>query len=73
MRETKRPGNYPGQTMLHTLKLQDVLDSNIMTNGIAIVKSSANKSNCNGFGDSKRHISANTMKITNVIKAATSL
>ena len=25
MRETRRPGNYPCQTSLHTLKFQDIL------------------------------------------------
>ena len=43
MRETRRQGNYPCQTILHTLKFQDVLESNIMITGIAIVKSTANK------------------------------
>ena len=43
MRETRRPGNYPGQAILHTLKFQDVLESNIMIKGITIVKSTANK------------------------------
>ena len=38
--------------------------------GIAIVKSIANKSSCNNFGDNKRHIPATMMKVTNVIKTA---
>ena len=59
------------QTILRTLKFQYVIESNIMTKGIAIVKSTANKSSCNSFGDSKKHIPANTAKITIVIKAAT--
>ena len=42
-----------------------------MIKGIAVVKSTANKSSCSSFGDSKRHIPANTTKVTNVIKAAT--
>ena len=42
-----------------------------MLKGITIVKSTANKSSCNSFGDSKRHIPANTTKVTNVIKAVT--
>ena len=67
----RRPGNYPCQTILHTLKFQDVLESNIMMKGIAVVKSTANKSSCNNFCDNKRHISPNTTKLTNVIKAAT--
>ena len=46
--------NYPCQTMLHTLKFHDVLESNIVIKGIAIVKSTANKSSCNSFGDRKR-------------------
>ena len=41
-----------------------------MIKGIAIVKSTAKKSSCNSFGDSKKYIPANTMKVTNVIKAA---
>ena len=42
-----------------------------MIKGIAIIKSTANKSSCNSLGDSKLHISANTTKVTNVIKVAT--
>ena len=42
-----------------------------MMKGIAIVKSTANKSSCNNFCDNKRHISPNTTKVTTVIKAAT--
>ena len=68
MRETRRSGNYPCQIILHTLKFQDVL---IMKKGIAIVKSTVNKSSCNSSGDRKRHIPANTTKVTNVIKVAT--
>ena len=70
MRETRRPGNYPCQTILHALKFQDVLESNIMIKGIAIVKSTTNKSSCNSFGDSKRQIPVNTTKVMNMIKAA---
>ena len=51
MRETRRPGNYPCQTILQTLKFQDVLESNIMIKGIAISKSTDNKSSCNSFGE----------------------
>ena len=40
-----------------------------MIKGIAIVESTANKSCGNSFGDNKRP--ANTTKVTNVIKAAT--
>ena len=50
-------------------KHQDVLESNIVIKGIAIVKFHAKKSSCNCFGDSKIHKPANTMKVTNVIKA----
>ena len=71
MRETRRLGNYPCQTVLHALKFQDVLESNIIIKGIALIKSTVNKSSCNSFGDSKIRIPANTTKITNVIKAAT--
>ena len=39
--------------------------------GIAVVKSTANKSSCNSFGDSKRHIPANMMKVVNMITAVT--
>ena len=70
MRESRRPGNYPCQTILQTLKFQDVLESNIMIKGIAIMKSTANKSSCNSFGDSKTHVPANTTKVTNMKKAA---
>ena len=35
------------------LKFQVVLESNIMIKGITIVKSTANKSSCNSFGDSE--------------------
>ena len=42
-----------------------------MIKGIAIVESTANKSSGNSFGDNKRLIPANTTKVTNVIKAAT--
>ena len=69
----RRLGNYPSQTILHMLKFQHILESNIMIKGIAIIKSTANKSSCNIFGNSKRHIPANTTKVTNMIKVATSL
>ena len=52
----RRPGNYPCQTILHTLKFQDALESNIMIGGIATVKPTANKSSCNSFGDSKNAV-----------------
>ena len=39
-----------------------------MKRGIAIVKSIANKSGCNSFGDRKRHKLTNTAKVTNVKK-----
>ena len=42
-----------------------------MKKGIAIVKSTANKSSRNNFGDIKSYIPANTVKVSNVIKAAT--
>ena len=71
VRKTRRPGNYPCQTSLHTLRCQDVLESNIMIKGFALIKFTANKSNCNSLGDSKIHIPASTTKVTNVIKAAT--
>ena len=67
----RRPGNYPYQTNLHTLKFQDVLESKIMIKGITIVKSAANKSSCNSFGEKKIYIPMNVMKVTIVIKAAT--
>ena len=44
-----------------------------MINGIAIVKSTANKNSYTSFGNSKRHIPANTTKVVNMIKVATSL
>ena len=53
----RRPGNYPCQTILQTLKFQDVFESNIMIKGIAIIKSTANKRSCNSFGNSKTYTS----------------
>ena len=44
----RRPSNYPSQKFLHTLKYQDILESNIMIKGIAIVKSNANESSRHG-------------------------
>ena len=61
----RRLGNYP---ILHMLKFQDVLESNIMIKGIVIIKSTANKNSCNSFGNSKKHVPTNTMKVTNMIK-----
>ena len=52
----ERPG-LPMQTILCSLKFQDVLESNVMIKGTAIVKSTAYKSSCNSFSDSKRHTS----------------
>ena len=66
----RRPGNYSCQAILYTLKFQDVLERNIMIKGIAIVKSTANKSRCNSFRESKIHTPANTTKVTNMIKAS---
>ena len=34
MGETRRPGNYTCQTIVHTLKFQDVFENKIMINGI---------------------------------------
>ena len=70
MRETRRPGNNPCKTILHTLKFQDVLESNVVIKGIAIVKCTDNKWSCNSFVNSKIHIPVNTMEVMNVIKAA---
>ena len=41
-----------------------------MIKGIAIVKSTANKSSCYSSGESKIHIPTNATKVTNVTKAA---
>ena len=71
LRRGKRAGNYHCLAILHIFKLQDVIESNIMIKGIAIIKYTANKSSCNSFGVSKIHIPANTTKVTNMIKAAT--
>ena len=60
-------GNYP-YTHLHTLKFHDVLESDIVKKGIAIVKSTANKNSYDSFDDRKRHTQA---KVTIVINAAT--
>ena len=53
------------------MKFEDVRESIIVINGIAVVKSVANKCSYKHFGDSKIYISANTTKVANVIKAAT--
>ena len=45
----RRPGNYLCQTILHTLKFQDDLESKIMIKGIAIIKYTANKSGDEGY------------------------
>ena len=66
----RRPGNYTCQTILHMLKFQDILGSNVMINGITIVKSTANKSSCNSFGDSKTYIPANMTKVTKNYKSS---
>ena len=71
MRETRKPGNYPCQTVVHALKFQDVIESNIMIKVIAIIKSTANNSSCDSFGDIRIHKPAITTKVTNMIKAAT--
>ena len=42
-----------------------------MKREIAIVKSTANKSSCNCFGNRIRHTLSNTTKVTNVKDAAT--
>ena len=65
----QRLGNYPYQTILYALTFQDVLESNIMMKRITVVKSTANKSSCNIFGNGKSRIPANTTKVTNMIKA----
>ena len=54
----RRLCNYPCQTIMNTLKFQDVLESNIVIKGIAIVESTANenKNSCNIFGNSKRQM-----------------
>ena len=35
--------NYPSQTILDTLKFCNILDSNIVMEGIAVIKSAANE------------------------------
>ena len=55
------------QIILDTLKFCNILDSNIMKEGIAVIKSAANKSCYNSFSDRKLHIPANTAKITDMI------
>ena len=72
VRETSRSGNYPCQTILHTLKFHDVLERDIVKKGIAIVKSTANKNSYDSFDNRKRQTPPNTAKVTNVINAATS-
>ena len=57
--------------MLYMWQFQDVFESNIVIKGIAIIKSTPNKSGCNSSSKSKIHIPANTMKVTTMLKAAT--
>ena len=45
--------------------------SNIVKEGIAVIKSAANKSCCNSFSDRKLHIPTNAAKVTDMIKTAT--
>ena len=47
--KTRRSCNYPSQTIWDTLKFCNILDSNIMNEGIAVIKSAANKSCCNSM------------------------
>ena len=54
----RRSRNYPSQTILDTLKFSNILDSNFMKEGIAIIKSAANKSCCNRFSGRKQYIPA---------------
>ena len=42
-----RPSKYPGQTVLHALKVCDILKSNIVKRRITVVKFATNK--CNSF------------------------
>ena len=51
----------------------DILESDVVKRGIAIVKLTANKSSCKSFGDRNRHTPANTAKVKNVINASTTL
>ena len=69
MRETRRPSNYHCQCSFHKMKFQDVFENNVMIKGIATVKPTAD--NSSSLGDSNIHIPANTTKVTNVMKAAT--
>ena len=63
----------------YTLKYHDILESNVVKRGIAIVKLTAHKSSCKScksFGDRNRHTPANmanTAKVKNVINASTTL
>ena len=57
--------------LMYNHSFHDVLESDIVKKGIAIVKSTANKNNYDSFGDRKRQTPPNTAKVTNVIKAAT--
>ena len=51
MRETRRPGNYPCQRILRTLKMS--LRAIFIISRISINESTANKSSCNSFGNDK--------------------
>ena len=44
---------------IKNIDTDDVLEINIVIKGIAIVRSTANKSSCNSFSDRMRHIMAN--------------
>ena len=66
-----KPGSYLCPKKIYTLKFLDIIESNIAIKGITIVKSTANKSSCNSFGDNKRHILVNATNVTNMIKPAT--
>ena len=49
----KKLCNYPSQTILDMLKFCNILGSNIVKEGMAIINSAANKSCCNSFSDRK--------------------
>ena len=65
MKEIRRPGKYPYQTILH--KFHDVMESNTVKRGIAIVKSTANSTSCNCFGDRKIYIMFKIKVLSKVI------
>ena len=56
-----RPGDYPCETNLHTLKVCDIFESNIVKNIIAIVKSTANMTSVNSLSNRNRQMTLSSI------------